>query len=267
MTYDSYETSIEAGEPVELYEFSVGGLTFRFTSSENPLTLSGYEYAPDAIERNEIVNTTDEKQDRIEVRMPATNDFAARYMLLPPGNQATLTIRRIHRGDAEAIVYFKGVVHAVTFVENGTKALAAVLAITSARDREVPRHTYQCLCNHTLFDAGCGINEATYTHALTCTAASGETITLAGAGALGADYFVAGFLEYGGEYRTVIAQAGNVLTILVPFTTTPIGFSVSARAGCRLRLTTDCRDKFANAINFGGFPYVPTKNPFATGLD
>lgn len=267
MSYAAYETSAEAGEPVELYEFTVGGLTFRFTSSENLLTLSGYDYLPDAIERNEIVATTDEKQDRIEVRMPATNDFASRYMLLPPGNQATLTIRRIHRGDPEAIVYFKGVIHAVTFIENGTKALVAVLAITSARDREVPRHTYQCLCNHTLFDFQCGVNEATYTHVLTCTAASGESITLAGAGALGADYFVAGFLEYGGEYRTVIGQSGNDLRILVPFTQTPIGFTVSARAGCRLRLVEDCRDKFSNELNFGGFPYVPTKNPFATGLD
>jgi hypothetical protein len=33
-------------------------------------------------------------------------------------------------------------------------------------------------------------------------------------------------------------------------------------AGCDHLLAT-CRDRFSNVANFGGFPWIPQKNPFS----
>ena len=35
MTYEAFETSLESGQPVELYKFTAGSLVFRFTSSQD----------------------------------------------------------------------------------------------------------------------------------------------------------------------------------------------------------------------------------------
>jgi hypothetical protein len=269
MSYDAQETSTESGQPLELYEWALGATTYRFVGSELPYTLSGSIYSPESIDRSDIANSADDKADRIEVRMPSSNAFAQNFTSNPPGSTATLTIRRVHRTDGanEAKIYFKGVVHGVGFAEEGKQAVIMVVPLTSQKSKMVPRYTFQSLCNYALFDADCKVSEATYSHDLTCSATSADTITLTGAGVFGADYFEAGFLEYAGEYRLCIAQSTDVLTILLPFATDPTGFVVKARAGCKKRLATDCNLKFSNAINFGGYQWVPTKNPFETGLD
>jgi hypothetical protein len=50
--------------------------------------------------------------------------------------------------------------------------------------------------------------------------------------------------------------------------TTPkilVGDNVTLTAGCdRTRAT--CVAKFNNLANFMGFPYIPTKNPYSSGL-
>jgi len=37
--------------------------------------------------------------------------------------------------------------------------------------------------------------------------------------------------------------------------------SVTLYPGCSHTIA-DCRDKFNNLVNFGGFPWIPSKNPF-----
>jgi hypothetical protein len=270
MTYDSREASVEAGNPVELYEFNVGSETFRLTSSELPITAAGNTWTGGNIERGRMARTTDDKEDRIQISMPSTNAFAQLFLLIAPGNKATVTIRRLHRDDGNVITFYKGFIHGIGFTEDAHKTVFAVLPITSVKSQQIPRFTYQGLCNYTLFDADCKVAEASFTHSLLVTAVNGAVLTVSGAGALGADYFENGFVPSGGEHRLIIAQGGagnNNLTLLVPFKTSPLNQSLDFRAGCKHRLTTDCQTKFSNHLNFGGFAFVPTKNPFETGLD
>ena len=51
-----------------------------------------------------------------------------------------------------------------------------------------------------------------------------------------------------------------------PFGVDVTGLNLQIFAGCNHELTGDCANKFQNAINFGGFAFVPNKNIFATGL-
>jgi hypothetical protein len=36
-------------------------------------------------------------------------------------------------------------------------------------------------------------------------------------------------------------------------------------AGCDHSVST-CAARFGNLANYGGFPFIPTKNPFSTGV-
>lgn len=268
MTYDARESSTESGNPVELYEFNVGSTTYRYTSSELAITAGGYSWTPENLRRTRVSKTTHASEDKIQIALPADAALARIYKLVSPGYRVTATIYRLHRDDGNVVTYAKGFMHAAGFNDNGRTALFAVLPITSAKNRQIPRFTFSGLCNYDLFDVDCKVSESSYTHDLPVTAVTDDVLTATGAGALGSDYFVNGFVVWNGEYRTIIAQSTNDLTLLVPFTTTPLGQTLSFRAGCKKRLSEDCHTKFgSNELNHGGFEFVPWKNPFETGLD
>lgn len=272
MTYDARESSVEAGNPVELYEFNVGSATFRYTSSGTQITAGGLTYLPENIKKGRLARSNTDREDRVQIALPTSNIFASQFLLIAPGKQVSLTIRRTHRDDPDGEVktIFKGFIHGISFPDNGRKAVFTAFSITSARARQMPRFNYANLCGNSVFDTNCKVSEASYTHSLTVAGVNNEILTVSGAGVLGTDYFENGFVEYDGEFRLIMAQGGtgnNDLTLHVPFQTSPLGLALDFRAGCKHRLSEDCDTKFSNAINYAGFKFVPTKNPFATGLD
>ena len=270
MTYDARESSVEAGNPVELYLFAYGTTTHRYTSSEQSVSALSATWNPENIKRTRIKKMSHSGNDKVQVQMPSSSTFAKVFKLVAPGYRISCTIYRLHRDDGNVVTYYKGFAFSAGFNDHGRTSLFAILPITSVKNRQIPRDTFSGLCNNDLFDSQCTVNEATYTHNLNVTAVSGDKLTVTGAGALGADYFENGFVVWDGEYRTIIRQNGtgnNDITILVPFTTTPLGQTIGFRAGCKKRIGTDCHTKFNNKINHGGFPFVPENNIFETGLD
>lgn len=60
-------------------------------------------------------------------------------------------------------------------------------------------------------------------------------------------------------------QSGGQISLVLPMPyTVSIGDGYTMTAGCDKRLST-CRDKFANVINFRGFPHVPGLNRMSSG--
>jgi len=266
LTFLAFETSAEGGRPVELYEFRQGSSEFFFTSAEDSFMFDGLNYMAEIISRSSLVTTTDDSEDRITVTVPATNAFAQVYTTTAPGIKATFTLRKFHRDDTdnEAVQLFKGIIQTVAFISDGEEAKIQVLSLARAQKRSTPRITFQNPCNHMLYDKRCKILETnpSFQKFLNISTVSGSTITADGAGAFGADFFVTGFAKFQDDFRHIIGQATDVLTLDIPFRTTPLSNTIQLNAGCKHRLTTDCRDKFSNVINFGGFPAVPTKNPY-----
>ena len=237
-------------------------------------------YEPIPIHRGRVQASADAaRKDGIQVEMPSSNAFAQRYINIVPGVRSRLEIFKFHRGDTptpEFITVFKGDIQTVSFTKQGRLATMQVLSLARAKGRAIPRFTYQGPCNHMLYDSRCKISETdpSFEKFLTVSAvdATGTVLTVTGAGAFlpAGDFFVSGFLEFDDDFRTVVAQGvptADDLTILVPFLIAPVGQVIRCLAGCKLRLVEDCFTKFANVINFGGFPYVPKKNPFVSGVD
>ena len=70
----------------------------------------------------------------------------------------------------------------------------------------------------------------------------------------------------GGIRRAVISHSFGNLTLATPLLEPlPPGARVSLYAGCDKGLNT-CKDKFANFNRYGGFPFIPIKNPFESGV-
>ncbi|BBE72045.1 DUF2163 domain-containing protein [Oharaeibacter diazotrophicus] len=122
-------------------------------------------------------------------------------------------------------------------------------------------------CDAALGDARCGVDLSTFTTAATVTAvdAAGR-ITVAGAEALPERWFAGGTATVTAGPRAGFALAiadhfpEDGATVLVPWRApaTPLeaGTALALVAGCDKRFET-CRDRFANADAFRGFPHMP----------
>lgn len=271
MTYDAFEISVEQSQPVETYRFTLGADSFYYTSAEDIVQVSLINYIPEAISRTNLQQTSEERDTTLEITVPGSNIFAGKYVAVVPGSQATVSIQRLQRLDGatpQVVTIFTGRVRSVSFVENGTVAKIAAVPLAAATSRPIPRFMYHSICNHVLYDVRCGVLETSFDFAGTVSVSSGNTITVPGVAGFAADFFKAGRVDIdgGSDSRLILSHSGNVVTMLLPFPRDITGVSVTLFAGCDHSLPT-CKTKFNNVLRYGGYAWVPKKNPYATGLD
>tara|TARA_R110002167_G_C12707228_1_gene655162 strand:- start:52859 stop:53686 length:828 start_codon:yes stop_codon:yes gene_type:complete len=275
MTFTAYEASLESSQPIELYTISIGASIQRWTSAEDDITEAADVFSAVSISREKITDGgSDNKQQSMTLTVPGDNTIATQYINSVPGVKADVIIERIQRLDGasyEVIRIFEGRIESVAFEQQGRLAKIKVEPRISAQAREIPRFTYQGLCNHVLYDARCQVDDTSGSFRLSAaavTAEVGRTITVTGADANGDGYYTGGFVESNGgaDHRLIIDQTGTVLTLHLPFGAAVLATNVNVFAGCDHTIAT-CKSKFDNVINYGGFAYIPTKNPFSSGLD
>lgn len=269
MTFASFEESVESARPVELYKFTIGSEVIRYTSAEDDHIppFDANTYFARQISRNSPNQSNEDRRQTLEVSLPADDALSSRFIGVPPGSEVQLEITRYHRGDSEAYVIWQGKIVGAGYTNEGAVCVLTGVTDESAFSRTIPRYKYQGLCNHTLYDSLCTVTKSSYKHTGVVSAASANTVEVTGlVSAKGAGWAVGGYIDNGNsDYRQIIAQSGDTLTLYVPFESSPLGASVDVYAGCDHTIDT-CDSKFSNAVNFGGFPFVPTFNPFTRGL-
>jgi len=256
--------------PIELFLFQLGVTDYAFTNSETAQTRLAVTYQPETIWRSEIMKRPVGQKEDLRVRVPSTNALVQLFDELIPGSSITFTLLQRHVTDsaAEYVQLFKGYVATVSFSKDGREAVIVIQPQTAKSLRTIPRRTFSRLCNNTHYGARCGLSVAAYQEVGTVIGISSRVIQVAGLTNLSAtDYWERGFVRFGDEYRLVNLQTNDFFTLNIPFRNSPLGSSVIVAPGCKHRLDEDCTNKYSNTINYGGFPYVPQKNPFSSGLD
>lgn len=164
---------------------------------------------------------------------------------------------------------FTGVV-AESKVEPGKVTLNVNSALRQL-NTQFPKNYFLPGCNHSLFDAGCGLSKSTY--AFSGTVSGTPTTTGFDSNATQADgYFALGYLVWvtganAGLTSRVksYANASGAFTIIYPLPVAPSsGDTFTAYPGCDKQYST-CSTKFSNLAHFRGFPYVPTPEMIEMG--
>ena len=202
------------------------------------------------------------------MKLPGDHDFPVQFTAIAPGQQGTLTVFAYHRDlPADVRVVYKGVVRSVAYTKDMSQSLLSVVPVSEAFDKEIPQRTFQAPCNNVLFDPDCKISSGSHKYEGTVTVVAGNVITVAGLNvSKGNGWATGGFCSFGVlDYRLIISQSTDDCTLSLPFYADMLGETIDVFAGCARDIGT-CNSKFSNRINFGGCPYVPTKNIFATGL-
>ncbi len=181
-------------------------------------------------------------------------------------DHAEIEIWRVNWQDvSQRILWRKGHLGEVTY---GAGRFSAEVRGLAHLFNQTKGRLYQHGCDAELGDARCKVdlNDPTFFGSGTITAISENVVELSGFSSFVSDWFTHGVAQW-----ITGANAGRVLRIkrhrrrssiaVVSFwqeaaQAMAIGDQVVLRAGCDKQIKT-CRTKFANAINYQGFPHMP----------
>ena len=264
------------GAPQELYMFHRGTtILAEWTSGDvaRSVDLSlgdPRQFLPVPISRDQTEGDGDQSNTALKVKLaiaePDTVAITALYLNGPPSTPVELSLYRVHRGSADVRRFFYGDV-AGAEMSGGTMTLN-VQPKHAALQQPILRQLWQGPCNNQLYDTFCGVNKASFAVSGTVDtiSADGLTIDVSEADAFADGYFAAGgLLEFGNYRGFIIAHTDATLTLFRAVPGLVAGSGITIYPGCDRTLGT-CNDTFANAANHMGFPLIPPRDPFTTGV-
>ena len=269
MTYAVKDKSTHDGLPMEFFKF-VGPLrTYRFTDQANSETLNGEAYLPLQIKRGNIgVSSVVDSQKSLSVSVPSDCSLARDYGQRLTPTALKLTVYRAYRGDDLATQFaqrFRG--EAINYgFENYEFAITFGNILQNDLNKPIREVYYQSICNHILYDARCKVNKAANTTQSTVVNYSDTAVEVVNDGWPNGDLRAGSLINMRtGEERLIIDNLANVITIGYPFVDIVGGDDVQMVRGCN-HGATECTVKFNNYVNYGGFLFLPYRNPFENEL-
>ncbi|MDX0622898.1 hypothetical protein GOD54_23650 [Sinorhizobium medicae] len=273
MSFSLFETSRSKGAPVELYRFRYGVFetdAFCYTNAEKPIVHMNLTYMPISLKRGKIISSTENgSKTPLELFLPASAGICDLFRVTAPPGQIALTIFQGHSRDpdGEFLAIWVGRVTACTRQPDTNDAKLMCESAKSQLRRIALRRHYQYMCPHVLYGDQCRASETAATTVGQIGTVNGRLITMATLYA-NPDRYVGGMLKWTDanqvtRARTIIAVA--VVNGVTRFTISGVdddlvdGMTVNCIRGCSH--TVDGCLTHNNILNFGGQPFIPTKNP------
>lgn len=254
------ETSHDDSEAVELYEIIDGTTVYRYTTGASELVINSYKWYPMPIKRKNFERTDNLLKSGLKLEISIESVFAQLFISEVPER---VMIANVYTADAtiddEMLLQFSGRI--VEYEAKTTSIEINVEPLPTTTNRAGFNVKYQRICRHRLYSAQCAAVSSNFSVITTVASNSGLVITVASDGGKPDQHFTAGFVFSDGVYRMISFHKGNEMTLIRPAPSIKVGTNITLFAGCNLMAET-CRDKFNNEANYGGFDFIPTKNPF-----
>lgn len=263
MTYDLREESLQSGEPIELYQFTYGENSYHYTSAKDAVEQMVHTWQPAFLKRDSVDFSAEKGRNNLKIETNRQMAIADLYRIMPPSEMILFTLYRFHANDQEVVVIWSGRLLNVEF--ESSKATLVCEPITTSLKRTGLRRLYQRQCPHLLYGDSCKVNKADFSITTNLSAISGTVLNSASFGLYADQYFAGGYIEFHWngvtERRFITEHTGAKITINIPLMELAVGSAITAFAGCDHAKET-CHTRFNNVLNYGGFPYIPQKNPF-----
>jgi uncharacterized phage protein (TIGR02218 family) len=256
--YDDADRAYQGAAPAELFQFS-GGVAAYYCSGQRAVTWQGVEYRPDWILHNDLEQSDELNKQGLEITVRSECPVAMLYVEDIPATSVNVRVYRYIAGVEDFRLVWAGRVVKPVFSSEDDSCVLHCEPIYTMLKRPGLRRNYQLICPYCLYDAQCGLAMASWTTQVTVTAVSGGRVTISPS--RGSGYYTGGVFRLGARHRLVINDSGSYLQLAGAAPGIAAGTRADVSAGCDKTLET-CISKFSNWLNFGGFPYIPLKNPF-----
>jgi uncharacterized phage protein (TIGR02218 family) len=245
------------------------GVAFGFTDHDRELTFDGLVYeAITGFSATEIKDSVGLGIDNLDVDAAlSSNRLDEHHLAAGLYDDAEVEIWRVNWADtAQRLLARKGSLGEVR--RAGAHFSAEIRGLAHYLNQPKGR-LYQYSCDAALGDARCGIDLSAPGHRATATVATvtdARTFTVSGLSTFAADAFTRGLATFtsgaNATFKMEIRRhakstSADTIELWQPMAHTPaIGDTLTVTAGCDKSIAT-CRDRFANAVNFRGFPHIP----------
>lgn len=263
----------------ELYKFVYRDVKYTVTSSDSPQSFEGDLYECVAITRGQILTKNEMNKENIDITFGPENPFANEVASSLLEDAISLTIFKLDTENSRVNVVMKGRVASVKR-DSSSITLNFETFYTSLR-RLGLRRKYQRNCPLILYqETTCRLRKQDWQkYAWVENMPNKKQAELYMPEEVAGDHLVGGIVEtVGYSARFVTSQLGNTVTFIRidemlwgEFVNTGWGecwgdgawhwVKVKIAPGCN-RSMGDCGGKFNNLLNYGGFPYIPFKNPY-----
>lgn len=279
--FETIELSRFLGKPIRLFVFTRQNLVWRYCTGDRDRVIGGQTYYSAQIDRSEIKETTERAKDRITITLaylrdpsaavyPVTQALGDNWFPFVPGSTVFVSCLAMHDGDTDTpAVEWMGQVTQPKFTD---AELELTCEPAGGNDRARNQGAkWQRACWKTVYSTGlrgCNLPPEDFQVPATLTAVSGLSLTAAAFAA--APHNLAGgsltWTTTAGliERRSIIAHAGDTLTVLYGAADLEEGLAVIALPGCP-RTWAACEARL-NTENFGGAIYKPSKDPLKDSM-
>jgi uncharacterized phage protein (TIGR02218 family) len=274
MAFNDKEISTQDGRPVALYYMRWGSTEWAYTSADRDITygvdLQGQPlvYKAKAMTDSGMTQGSSSQND-FEITAPSDLPIVALFRGTPPSETITLVIRRMHYGEPDAPIYWKG---SITNLKRPRPAAVTIIGrpISASLKRTGLRLCWTRECPHFLYDVDCRVNPADFESTGEITAITPTSFTASIEDAED-HYYRGGYVSWIAsaegtvERRMIEDQVAGDITILGLTDGLLVGTEIKLYPGCD-RLPTTCNNKFNNIDNYGGFDKMPGDTPFGKAI-
>lgn len=244
------------------------------TSADAAESYNSETYASVTIGRDEFETKGELSKASLEITVGLDDGMGKRWLRTFIDQLVTLTI--FSKVADEVSVAWKGRLTSINPV--GAELKLVFESIFTSLRRPGLRKRYQRSCPHTLYGRGCNLNKEDFSVNGHITFASNEIVIVPEAGDYENGYFRGGIIEGpDGSFRFITDHDNLTLTLIRTSESIVENFLVSGYGGsygmfygglsCRIfpgcsREIIVCKNRFDNISNYGGFPFIPLRNPF-----
>lgn len=259
--------------PIELYRFQMGSQVWTFTSAETGVSYGGEWYGPVSIGRGGFESKNELSKSNLEIRLDILNPLSR--LLMKSFTEQVMSLSLYNQSDLGTNVVWKG--RLASFKPTSTHLAMSFESVFTSLRRPGLRARFQRSCRHALYGRGCKLDPESFAVPGLVTAVAGAVLTVPEAAAQPDGFYIGGMVRApDGILSFIVGHVGSSLTLIRPSNSIQKAFdsggygnnygfayggtNVTIYPGCDHSRAT-CLEKFNNLPNYGGFDWIPAKNP------
>lgn len=238
--------------------------TWTLTSADRDITYQGSVYKSVPIGRNAPESGSDMSRANLSVFMDRDNELADNFLRYVGDAITSVTVFQ-QAAPNDTYVFWRGRVASMK-VQGDELTLECESVFTSLR-RPGLRARFQRNCRHTLYGSGCGLEKEAFKAEGTYASLLDRTLVAPFAAGYPNGWFTGGLVRApDGAARYILSHSGSTIVMSrrlerLEEDGVPDETLIALFPGCA-KTRAACTNKFNNLNNYGGFPWIPTKNPF-----
>ena len=265
MTFPVAESGVATSRPIELFRFTreLNNTKWLYSSSEEEVNIEGGVFLPAPVRRGDLEGSNNSVKAGVEIEIDGNTEFASFLVTEPVYDTLKAEIIRYQRDDESYAVIWNGYVSSFS-ISGNTSVIRCDPEFVGA-GRPLNSLIYSAMCPHMLYSDKCGAAREESSVVGVIGTITGLSIVAPEFATKADGWFVGGYLSCSTGIRMILSHVGTAVTIDHVMVGAKSGDTFEAYAGCK-HDKDDCKTKFDNMDNYGGFPFIPRKNPFDLGV-